>query len=381
MTTGSGRSLEIPSFSLSRQNAGFKERYCEVFAALVDKGEFILGQSVKMLEANIADYCGVEFGIGVANGSDALYLSLFACGVGPGDEVITTPFTFFATAGSIARVGAKPVFVDIDPITWNIDASKIEERITTRTKAIVPVHLYGCPADMESIMEIARKFNLTVIEDAAQALGAMYCGKMAGSIGDAGCVSFFPTKNLGAFGDGGMVLTNNPEMAEKLRLLRVHGAKPKYYHQVLGCNSRLDEMQAAILNVKFPYLDIWNRRRREIAELYHKLLAGLSSSGSEKFKIPEVPGNINHVYHQYTIQSGKRDKLKTFLEERGVGTAIYYPLPLHLQKVFEYLGYQRGEFPVSEEACQQVLSLPMFPELKDEEVCYVADLILSFFEN
>lgn len=371
--------INIPGFSLNKQNLTLKNHLLEELSRVIDNGGFILGENVKLIEESIAEYCGAAFGIGVASGSDALYLSLLACGISPETEVITTPFTFFATAGSIERAGAKPVFVDIDPETWNINPSLIEEKISLHTKAIIPVHLYGCPSDMNSIMEVAHKYDLKVIEDAAQAIGALYRGKKVGSFGEAGCLSFFPTKNLGAFGDGGMVVTSNREIAERVRLLRVHGAKPKYYHQVLGCNSRLDELQAVILRIKFPYLEEWSKRRRKIASIYQELLSNLEKD--KLIKLPGEPERAYHVYHQYTVQTDKRDELKVYLKEHGVGTAIYYPLPLHLQKVFNRYGYRQGEFPVAEAACRQVLSLPMYPELTDGEVQYVAQIINNFFKK
>lgn len=368
----------IPSFSLTCQNEELKEQLLNVVSHVIDKGMFILGENVKAMEAEIARYCHTGFGIGVASGSDALYLALLACGVGPGDEVITTPFTFFATAGSIERTGAKPVFADIDPVTYNIDPAKIEEKITARTKAIMPVHLYGCPADMDPIMEIANNHGLKVIEDAAQALGAKYKDKRVAGIGDAGCISFFPTKNLGAFGDGGMVVTSDPEIAEKVRMLRVHGAKKKYFHSALGCNSRLDELQAAVLRVKLNYLDKWVDRRRAIAGLYNELFTELQKNQNSNIKLPAEPDYAYHVYHQYTIQTEKRDDLQVFLKEHGIGSVIYYPQPMHLQRVFAPLGYSQGDFPLTEEASNQVLSLPMFPELLDEEVRQVANTVAEF---
>jgi len=367
----------IPSFNLLRQNDELREQLLDVLSGVIDKGLFILGENVKALEIEIAEYCDAKFGIGCASGSDALYLALLACGVGPGDEVITTPFTFFATAGSIERTGARPVFVDIEPDTLNIDPLKIEEKITAHTKAIMPVHLYGCPVDMDTIVEISNNHGLKVIEDAAQALGAKYKNKKIAGIGDAGCISFFPTKNLGAFGDGGMVVTNDPEIAEKVRMLRVHGAEKKYFHSALGCNSRLDELQAAVLRIKLNYLDTWAERRRAIAKLYKEFLSQLQKI-KNYLKLPEEPDYAYHVYHQYTIQTEKRNDLQMFLKERRIGSVIYYPQPMHLQKVFAPLGYNQGDFPYAEHATNQVLSLPMFPELTDEEVRQVVDIVSEF---
>ncbi len=368
----------VPSFSLHEQNRVLKSEILRVISQCIDEGKFILGDHVKTLEQQIAQMCGVPYAVGVANGSDALYLSLLACGVGPGDEVITTPFTFFATAGSISRVGAKPVFVDIDEQTWNIDASSIEEKITQKTKAIIPVHLYGCPAQMDAITEIAKRRNIKVIEDAAQALGAKFQDKHIGGLGDLCCLSFFPTKNLGAFGDGGMILTSDPELYEKIKLLRVHGAGQKYHHTILGCNSRLDELQAAILAVKQQYLQQWTERRRTVAARYGQLLDDLKSINAAGIKLPIEPHNTYHVYHQYTIQTPRRDQLQLYLQEHGIGSTVYYPIPMHLQKVYASLGYHPGDFPVAERACKEVLSLPMFPELTDRQVTHVVRTVGKF---
>ncbi len=375
------RKHNIPGFSLARQNAALRDQLLSAISDVIDSGRFILGENVQALEQEIAAFCEARFGIGVASGSDALYLALQACGVGPGDEVITTPFTFFATAGSIQKLGARPVFVDIDPETWNINPNLIKERITERTKAIIPVHLYGCPADMDPIIEVARRYNLKVIEDAAQALGARYKGRRIGALGDAGCISFFPTKNLGAFGDGGMVVTNDPEIADRLRLLRVHGARPKYHHQVLGSNSRLDELQAAILRVKLPHLETWINRRREIAAHYNRILRQIQSTAAPGLSKTTEPEYAYHVYHQYTIQTPGREELRKYLQEHGISSTVYYPVPMHLQAVFAGLGYQPGDFPVAEVACNEVLSLPMFPELTNDEIELIGKAVVEFFEQ
>ncbi len=375
--------MNIPGFSLHRQNHLLKEELTDSFLQLLDKGKFVLDENVSIFEKRIADYCGVRYGTGVANGSDALYLSLLACGIGRGDEVITTPFTFFATAGAIIRAGARPVFVDIDTETWNIDAELIEEKVTSRTRAILPVHLYGCPANMDKILQVSEKYELEVIEDAAQALGAKYRGKRVGSAGDLSCFSFFPTKNLGAFGDAGMVVTDNPDLAEKVSLLRVHGARKKYYHDLPGCNSRLDELQAAVLNVKFKYFEQWTKGRQNIARLYTNLFKKNFSPGSMPLKLPQEPKYDCHVYHQYTIQTNRRDELQKHLKNKGIGTTVYYPGPLHLQKVISSCGYgySRGDFPVTEKACNEVLSLPMFPELTPEEAGRVVDSVVEFYRT
>ena len=369
----------IPSFDLKRQNAVLRSDLYAVLEDIISSGQFILGENVKALENEIAKVCGAQYGIGVANGSDALYLALLACGVEPGDEVITTPFTFFATAGSIVRAGATPVFVDIDPKTYNIDPDLIEEKITSGTKAILPVHLFGQAADMGRIMEIADKHGLKVIEDAAQALGCEYQGRPGGGIGDVGCISFFPTKNLGGFGDGGMVVTNNKKIADRVRILRVHGSRIKYYHELLGVNSRLDELQAAILRIKLPHFIGWLKKRQERAELYNDLFkaSGLTVSGYvvAPYHLPDC----RHTYNQYTVAVRKRDELKDYLKQRGIGTTVYYPLPLHLQPVFKDFGYRLGDFPYAEQAAECVLSLPMFPELTEEEVRRVVRAITEFY--
>jgi dTDP-4-amino-4,6-dideoxygalactose transaminase len=361
----------IPGFSLTRQNAKLEQELTEVILDVVRGGQFILGENVTNIEKEIADLCGAEYAIGVANCSDALYLALLACGVGPGDEVITTPFTFFATAGAIAHTGATPVFCDIDPETFNIDPWKIEDAITERTKAILPVHLYGQAADMDPINSVAKKHNLYVIEDAAQAIGAKYKGRPVGSLGDIACFSFFPTKNLGAFGDGGMLTTNNPELEERIRMLRVHGSRKKYHHEILGCNSRLDALQAAILSVKVKYLGDWTDARRSLAEGYKEKL----SVARDAITHPVVMEGAYHVYHQYTIRVPNRDAVQEELKSRGIASTVYYPLSLHLQPVFKDLGYKLGDFPESEKATEEALSLPMFPELKpSEQDCVVEEL-------
>ena len=368
----------VPGFSLREQNKLLKTEILKTIDHCIDEGMFILGEHVQYLEKQMANMCDVPYGIGVASGSDALYLSLLACGVGPGDEVITTPFTFFATAGSISRVGAKPVFVDIDDRTWNIDASLIEAKITQKTKAIIPVHLYGCPAQMDAITEIAEQAHIKVIEDAAQALGAEFQGKKVGSFGDTCCLSFFPTKNLGSFGDAGMILTHDPEIYEKIKLLRVHGAERKYCHTILGCNSRLDELHAAILVVKQKYLKEWTEKRRRLANLYGQLFHTQKCTDTKGFRLPFEPQGVYHVYHQYTIQTPERDRLQRYLQEHGIGSTVYYPIPMHLQKVYDSLGYRPGDFSVAERACKEVLSLPMFPELTDQQVSHVVSTVVKF---
>lgn len=363
---------------LSEQYLSMKEEIITKLDEVMSSSRFILGDNVKKLEGDVAKYSNVGHGIGVGNGSDAIHIALQAAGVGKGDEVITTAFTFFATGGAIARLDATPVFVDIDPITFNIDPAKIEAAINEKTKAIIPVHLYGQMADMEAIKDIADKYNLVVVEDAAQAIGAKQNGKSVGELGTAAAYSFFPTKNLGAYGDGGMIVTNDEQLAENARVIRVHGSKPKYYHNVLGYNSRLDELQAAILNVKFPHLDDWSRARRERASYYTEKL---NEELSDVITTPVEKEGYYHVYHQYTLRVSNRDKLQAYLKEQGIATMIYYPLPLHIQPVFKDLGYSEGDLPETEKATKEALSLPMYPELKREDQDYVIAKILEFYSK
>lgn len=370
--------MKVPMLDLAEQYQTLKPQIMEALDEVMSSSRFILGENVKKLESDIAEYSNVPYGVGVANGSDALNIALLACGVEPGDEVIAPAFTFFATAGAIARIGAVPVFVDIDPNTFNIDPAKVEEAITENTKAILPVHLYGQMADMDSLVKIAEKHNLSIVEDGAQAIGSEYKGKKPGELGTAATYSFFPTKNLGAYGDAGMVVTSNEEIAEKMSVLRVHGSKPKYYHHVLGYNSRLDELQAAILNVKFPHLNDWSKLRREKAENYTKLL---KEHKTDMVVTPYVEEHNYHIFHQYTMRVPKRDELQAFLKENGVASMVYYPKPLHLQPVFEYLGYKEGDLPVTEKACEEALSLPMFPELTLEQQEYVVKKIEEFYNK
>ncbi len=372
----------IPILDLKAQYESIKDEINAAIAEVLESTQFILGPAVRELEQRVAAYCGCKYGVGVASGTDALRLTLTALGIGLGDEVITTPFTFIATANTISHCGARPVFVDIDPRTYNIDPNGIETAITPRTKAIVPVHLYGQPADMDPIMELAEAHGLYVIEDAAQAIGARYLSQTAGeagnwrrvgSIGYAGCLSFYPTKNLGAYGDGGMVVTNDATLADKIDILRRQGGKKKYHAQVLGFNSRLDSLQAAILGVKLKYLDKWNEARRRVARRYNELLAGLPVT------TPHESSDAYHVYHQYTIRAPQRDALAAYLKERGIGTMVYYPVPLHLQGLYASLGYGEGSLSVSEAASREVLSLPMYPEMTEEQQMMVAEAIREFY--
>lgn len=384
--TNSTNPVRIPILDLTRQYDTIKPEIDAAIDRVVASGRFILGPEVKAFEEEVAAYCGVQHAIGVASGTDALLLSLRALGIGPGDKVIVPSFTFFATAGVVHNVGAIPVFADIDPETFNLNPADIRRILESSSpdstdsvvKAIIPVHLYGQPADMDEIIAIAEEYNLYVIEDAAQAIGAEYRARKAGTIGDLGCFSFFPTKNLGAYGDGGMVVTNDGELAERVRILRVHGSKPKYYHHIVGTNSRLDAIQAAILRAKLPHLDDWATARRNIAERYDHLLAEVPGVVT-----PHRPDDRTHVFHQYTIRvlGGKRDALQHYLKGQGIGTQIYYPLPLHLQECFQPLGYKEGDLPESERASREVLSLPMFPELTDEEQEYVVREIKAFINR
>jgi dTDP-4-amino-4,6-dideoxygalactose transaminase len=370
--------MQVPMIDLSLQYQQLKSNIELALDQVMSSSKFILGDEVNKLEQDIAQYSNVRFGVGVANGSDALHISLLGCGVQEGDEVITTAFTFFATAGAIARIGAKPVFVDIEAKTFNIDPARIKEKITEKTKAIIPVHLYGQSADMDPIIEVANKYNLAIIEDAAQAIGAKYKSRKVGELGSTTCFSFFPSKNLGAYGDGGMVVTDHEEIADKMRIIRVHGSKPKYYHHVLGYNSRLDELQAAILNVKFPYLNRWNELRREKANNYTQLIKEQSLN---KIVIPFEQEHNFHVYHQYTLRVEKRNELQVYLKDNGIETMVYYPVPLHLQPVFQYLGYKKGMLPEAEKACEEVLSLPIYPELDVKQQEYVVGKIAQFYKE
>ena len=365
---------------LKAQFATIREDVLNAVTRVLESQHFILGPEVKLLEEEVAAMIGARFAVGCASGTDALILSLMAAGIGPGDEVITSPFSFIATAGSIAHVGAKPVFVDIDPISYNLDPVQVETAITPKTRAIMPVHLFGLPAELKPILHLAAEKKLVVIEDAAQAIGSAYEGRPVGTHGDFGCFSFFPSKNLGGAGDGGLVTTNSPEMAERLRMLRTHGSKRKYFHEILGTNSRLDALQAAILRVKLRHLDAWAAGRRDRAERYRKLF---SDAGiSEFIAYPPVPSErFLPVYNQFTIRCHQRDELRVFLSSKGVPSEIYYPLPLHLQPAFQILGYREGDMPNAEKASREVLSLPVFPELSDAQQDLVVQSLADFYRN
>lgn len=374
--------MKVPLLDLSSQYKKVRKEVLEEVRKVCDSQHYVLGQNVSAFESEVADYCGAKYAVGVASGTDAILLSLMDAGVGPGDKVVTTSFTFFATVGSIARLGAIPVFADIHPDTFNIDPHSLERllgRSAKGIKAVIPVHLYGQCADMAPIMKLARRHGLAVIEDAAQSIGAEYRGKRAGSIGDYGCFSFYPTKNLGGMGDGGMITTNNKRRAERLRMLRVHGSRKRYYHDLVGANSRLDEIQAAVLRVKFRRLDEWTSARVANGRLYDELFARAGLKG--KVVTPVISEGNRSVYNQYVIRAKKRDALRAHLAESGVGSEIYYPVPMHMQKCFHDLGYKRGSLPETEKAAREVLALPIYAELKKSQVRYVVDSIASFYDR
>lgn len=362
----------VPIVDLKKQFQEIKDAVFHVLSEILESSHYILGSKVIEFEKKVADYHGVREAIGVASGTDALHLSIDALGIGEGDEVITTPFTFFATVEAILYTGAVPVFVDIEPDTLNIDVNQIEAHITEKTKAILPVHLFGHPVDMGKISEIAKKYRLKVIEDCAQSFGAEINGKKVGSLGDSGCFSFYPSKNLGGYGDGGMIILNNSRVAEIVKELRNHGSGGSYIHKRVGFNSRLDEIQAGILLIKFSRIDEYNSKRRQNAALYNSLL-------SHKVKCPVEKKGAYHVYHQYTIMSPKRGEIQLRLKEKGVASVIYYPVPLHLQKALKFLGYRKGDFPVAEKAAREVLSLPMYPELEESTIEKIAEIIRDVF--
>lgn len=362
--------MTIPMVDLKTQYEAIKDEINGAVLSVLQSAHYILGPQGKAIEEEIAAYHGVKHAVAVASGTDALHLALLAAGIQRGDEVITTPFTFIATAEAISYVGALPVFVDIDPDSFNIDVTKIGPAITRKTKAIIPVHLYGQPAAMDGLMEIAKKHDLKVIEDCAQSFGADYRGKKTGAIGDFGCFSFFPSKNLGGYGDGGIVITDDAQQAEHLLSLRNHGSKVRYYHDEVGFNSRLDEIQAAIIRVKFRRIDEYNAKRRRNAELYAKYL------DAPDIRTPSEQSGTRHVFHQYTIRVRERDKVKQKLDEGRIASSmIYYPVPLHVQAAYKYLGMKPGSLPVSEQAAQEVLSLPMYPELTEEQIRIVAEAV------
>lgn len=372
--------MKVPLLDLTEQNHVLRPEIEAALGRVLDTNAFILGGEVKALEDELAAYCGTKYAIGCASGSDALLLALMALDVKAGDEVITTPYSFFATVSAITRLGATPVFVDIDPLTYNLDVSQIESRISERTRAIQPVHLYGQCADMQALRDVASKHGIPLVEDAAQAIGAEENGRRAGAMSEIGCFSFYPSKNLGGMGDGGFMTTNHAELAEKLFALRVHGSKERYYHKWVGLNSRLDGFQGAVLRVKLPHLDVWSDRRKANADLYRNLFtdAGLT----EQISLPFERENVRHIYNQFVIRvSRHRDELKTFLASNEIGTDIYYPVPLHLQECFAYVGYKDGDFTESETASRETLALPIYPELRAHQLEFVVNKIGEFFET
>ena len=366
----------IPIIDSKRQYAAIQNEVEKEVIDVMRSGSYILGKHNKAFEQEMADFIGVGYSVALNSGTDALHLALRALDIGPGDEVITVAFTFVATTEAIGIVGAKPVFVDIDPDTFNMDADLIEEKITPKTKAILPVHLYGQPCDMDKIMTIAKKHNLHVIEDCCQAIGAEFKGKKVGSFGDIGCFSFYPTKNLGTMGDGGLAVTNSEALKNRMVALRNHGGAVRYYHDEIGVNSRLDEIQAAILRVKLPYINDWNKARRAHAAFYNELF-----KDAKNIETPKEIDNVYAVYHQYTIKVPNRDEVHKMLQEAGIGAMIYYPVPLHLQKVHSYLGLKEGLLPHTERDTKMVMSLPMFAEITEEEQKTVAKTVIECFEN
>ncbi len=368
--------MKIPFLDLKVQYKQIQDEVLPMITKSMANGAFVGGPQVAGFEEEFARFCETSYCIGVSSGTDALRFALMAVGVGPGDEVITVPNTFIATTEAVSQVGATPVFVDIYPDTYDIDVSKVEEKITSKTKAIIPVHMYGQPADMDQVLKIAKKNDIDVIEDACQAHGALYKDRKAGSLGTAGCFSFYPGKNLGAYGEGGAVVTNDEEIADKIRVIRDHGQAKKYYHDMEGYNGRLDAIQAGVLRIKLKRLSDWNNARRKNAACYNEFLSVLPAA-----KIPTEAEFAESVYHLYVILVDDRDGLQKHLSEKGVATGLHYPLPLHLQKAYDHLGYKKGDFPVTEDVAERLLSLPMFPELTREQIEYVATSINEFLNN
>ena len=385
MTKAAQKGAAVPLLDLTRRYASIREEVLAAIERVCASQHFILGEEVAALEREISAYLGVAETVACASGTDALWLSLLAIGVGPGDEVITTPFSFFASASAIARAGARPVFVDIDPLTFNLDPARVERKLAayppTRVKAIIPVHLYGQVAQPDAFQRIAAVHGLALLEDAAQAFGAAWRGKRAGTLGTLAAFSFYPTKNLSAFGDAGCMTTNDAGLAEHLRHLRNHGSAKRYYHEELGWNSRLDAIQAAVLRVKLKHIDSWNRLRAERADIYDRLFAGAGLAGGKDspIQLPQRVAEARHIFHQYVVRARKRDELRAALSERGIATEIYYPLPLHLQNALLYLGYAAGDFPEAERAAGEVLALPMFPELREDEQAAVVEAVSEFY--
>jgi len=370
---------EVPLLDLLAQFSTISDEIRAAVDSVLVSQQFIMGPEVTKFEEEIASYCQVKHAIGVSSGSDALIVTLMAMGIGPGDEVITSPYTFFATGGAIARLGATPVYIDIDRHTYNMDPTLLKPTINSKTKAIIPVHLFGQCADMDPINEIASEQGIPVIEDSAQAIGARYKGRAAGSLGRAGCFSFFPSKNLGAYGDGGLVTTDDDQLAEQIRVLRVHGSRPKYFHKVVGGNFRLDAIQAAILRVKLKYLDGWSDARASNVQKYAEKIR-LAEIGEDELELPSVIED-RHVFHQFVIRTKVRDALQAHLSAKKIGTQVYFPLPLHIQECFSELGYSEGDLPQSETAARETLALPVYPEMTDAQIQYVVDALRSFFVN
>jgi len=363
--------MSVAFIDLKAQYASIKPEIDEAILNVISNCNFIMGPNVTAFEKELASYLGAKHVITCASGSDALLLALMSSGIKEGDEVITTPFTFFATIGAIVRLGAKPVFADIDPRTFNIDPKNILKLLTPHVKAIIPVHLYGQSADLDEVLNEAKKRGIAVIEDCAQAIGATYRGKMVSTLGDIGCLSFFPTKNLGCYGDGGALVTQNDEIAEKLKILRVHGAKPKYFHKFVGINSRLDEIQAAVLRIKLKHVEKWNKKRREIAAAYNAHFENSSVT------VPYAANYAGHIYHQYAVKINGRDAALKKINSAGIGAGVYYPLAMHLQECFTNLGYKKSDMPLCETTCEQVLSLPIYPEMTDEQIGESANALLD----
>lgn len=370
------QTLPVPLLDLKAQYASIRDEIQEAINQVVESQYFIMGPEVKALEEEVAAYSQCQYGIGVSSGTDALLVALMAIGVEQGDEVITTPYSFFATAGCIVRLGAKPVFVDVDPISYNLQPEQIESKITSRTKAIIPVHLFGQMAEMDTLMEIAMRHNLYVIEDAAQSIGSEYKGRRAGSIGHLGCFSFFPSKNLGAFGDAGMVVTNDDNLAQKVDILRKHGSQPKYYHKFVGGNFRLDALQAAVLRVKLRYLDGWSDARVHNADSYRNMFA--QAELADGITLPTALSERRHIYNQFVLRCSRRDELRAALKENNIGCEVYYPISLHEQECFAYLGYKKGDFPNSEKAAAETLAIPIYPELTEPQMHSVVIAIAEF---
>jgi len=390
--------MKVPLLDLKPQYKSLKKEIDETLIRVAESQYFILGPEVDKMEKSFCNYLGSKYALGISSGTDALLIALMAIDIKPGDEVIVPTFSFFATAGVVSRLNAIPVLVDSDPVTFNIDPTEVEKKITPKTKAIIPVHLFGQSCDMDQLMTIARKRNIKVIEDAAQAIGVQYKdGRCVGTIGDIGCFSFFPSKNLGCFGDGGLVTTNDDQLAERLRVLRVHGGEPKYYHKIIGGNFRLDALQAAIISVKLPHLNAWSEKRRKNAETYTKLFVEKQLAEEEgktsfddknRVLLPKAVYRDKadtvknyHIYNQYIIRVEKRDELRKYLSEKDIGTEIYYPVPFHLQECFSHLGYKPGDFPLAEYAANTSIALPIYPELSIEQLTYVVDTIKEFIQK